>query len=262
MLRPHGSYAPSAFALCTLGATAFGLGVERDQILSIVAAPNVAFRALVAGGVVLCSLGLLFFSLELVNRFARSPLQRFIRQHGYFTVTARVHDLPTLAASYSAFFGTNVPTLARMESWVGRSRDAFQMVYRLKRSENKSQIDLVGSYKMLPLTSKAVDLVRDRKVTGTTLLPQHIAQHSKEVAGVYLGDVFATTRPARAAVLAFIHQACKPAVQKQLPVFARPLTTDGLRVMTNYGFVQVADGFSKPVIGELCELLTFPFLDH
>jgi hypothetical protein len=54
--------------------------------------------------------------------------------------------------------------------------------------------------------------------------------------------------------MAQLNAAVLPAVRGAVAVYARPLTKDGLRVMTKHGFVQVSDGKSAPVVGRVCKL--------
>jgi hypothetical protein len=54
--------------------------------------------------------------------------------------------------------------------------------------------------------------------------------------------------------MAQLNAAVWPAVRGAATVYARPLTKDGLRVMTKHGFVQVSDGRSVPQIGRACKL--------
>ena len=54
--------------------------------------------------------------------------------------------------------------------------------------------------------------------------------------------------------MAQLNAAVWPAVRSAVTVYARPLTKDGLRVMTKHGFVQVSDGRSAPQIGRSCKL--------
>jgi hypothetical protein len=49
--------------------------------------------------------------------------------------------------------------------------------------------------------------------------------------------------------MAQLNAAISPAVRSAVTLYARPLTKDGLRVMTKHRFVQVSDGRSAPQIG-------------
>lgn len=54
--------------------------------------------------------------------------------------------------------------------------------------------------------------------------------------------------------MAQLNAAISPVGRGAVTVYARPLTKDGLRVMTKHGFVQVSDSRSAPQIGRACKL--------
>jgi hypothetical protein len=136
------------------------------------------------------------------------------------------------------------------------SRRAFAMVYQIEDSSIEAESrSLVGSFKVLPVTEEAVRGLELKRLTGSSLRPEHIAKRQKDTAGFYVGDVFATTTFARGRIMAHIIIECEQAIRKGLPIYARPLTKDGKKTMKRRGFVRVDDGKSPPEIGEICRLV-------
>jgi hypothetical protein len=156
---------------------------------------------------------------------------------------------------YAKYFGSDVPSIDLMKSWIARCKTAFVLVSRVHQTSGLAmKQELVGSFKLLPLTLDAVRALDAGQMTGSMFKPEHVARNKKETIAVYVGDVAATSQFARAMVIAHLTVACTPAVGRGLPIYARPLTGDGLRVMTKHGFVQVSDGTSRPEIGRICKL--------
>jgi len=142
-----------------------------------------------------------------------------------------------------------------MRAWVQKYRKAFVMVYRVDDSSiKKKQQTLVGSFKVLLISKDAVRALEAGQVSGSTLKPEHIVSRQSDAAAYYVGDVAGHKGPARGFLLASLNAACEKAISKRLPIYARPLTNDGLRIMEQYGFVQAADGKSPPEIGKMCKL--------
>jgi len=171
-------------------------------------------------------------------------------------------DLMGLHDLYTEYFGNDVPSVELMRSWIARCKTALMLVHRLdQKSGLATNQRLIGSFKALPLTADAVRALEAGQVTGSTFKPEHIANNKKETKAIYVGDVVATSQVGRGMVLAHLNAACTPAVKGGLPIYARPLTRDGLRVMTKHGFVQVLDGVSRPEIGRICKLETGKVLE-
>ena len=149
----------------------------------------------------------------------------------------------------------DVPDIELMRTWVAKCGSAFTIVQRVVQDSGLPvRKELVGSFKLLPLTAKGVRAIDLGQATGSTFRTEHISGVRSRPAGYYVGDVVATTRFARGVVMAQLNAAVSPAVRGAVIVYARPLTKDGLRVMTNHGFVQVSDGRSAPQIGRACKL--------
>jgi hypothetical protein len=142
-----------------------------------------------------------------------------------------------------------------MREWVVRCSGVFTLVHKvLEQVDGPATMELVGSFKLLPLTNKGVRALELGQVTGSTFHIEHIATTHRRAAGFYVGDVVATARFARGVVIAQLNAAVVSAARGKVAVYARPLTPDGLRIMTKHGFLQVSDGTSPPQIGRICRL--------
>jgi hypothetical protein len=246
--------------LCTIGAAILGIALAKDPISKIITLPEKAYSLMLIAGVVLILSGLAVLLVSAVGSPAKSVIDKILFRRinsKYICVHATQADLPQLHDLYTEFFGADVPSVSLMRSWMQQHRKTFAMVYRVNDSsiKKKEQV-LVGSYKVLLITEEAVRELERGQLSGSTFMPKHIASRQKDAAAYYVGDVVATTQFARGVLLGYLNAACEQAIRKGFPIYARPLTSAGRRVMTGYGFVLAADGKTMPEIGRLCKLVT------
>jgi hypothetical protein len=166
-------------------------------------------------------------------------------------------DISQLHAFYTQFFHHEVPSPDLMASWIRKCPECFTLLYSINATSLiLTTQELVGSFKVLPLNSSAIKGLESEELSGTTLLPVHLESNPDRVKGYYVGDVAATSLSARGTVLNYLNFTCERALKSNLPIYGRPLTSDGLRVMTQYGFARVADGKSPPALEAMCVLKT------
>lgn len=248
----------AALALCTVGGVVFAIGASKEPVSKVVVLPDTAFLTLMVVGGALIAGGLIAFLFSLLIEQIGQVVERVTYgdvDSKYLCTHAGLGDLPGLHALYARYFGADVPDVQLMGEWVAKCASAFTIVQKVVEEGGLlTRQNLVGSFKLLPLTAKGVRAIELGQVTGSTFRSEHISSGRPRPAGYYVGDVVATTRFARGVVMAQLNAAVLPAVRGAVTVYARPLTKDGLRVMTKHGFVQVSDGRSAPVVGRVCKL--------
>jgi hypothetical protein len=236
-----------ASVLCTIGSGLFALTTF-----------GTAYRSLMWLGVLLFALGIaaaintvFVTGFELVLRSFRSKTIERKFERVYATMT----DVAPLRALYAKEFGSEVPSAKLMLEWITRYPHAFTLLYRCDAKPLFRRIyTLVGSFKLLPITSEGVREVEAGRATGSTLKSEHVAGEWADASALYIGDVVGTSLLGKGILLHYLNAACEEAFEKGLPLYARPLTPDGKRVMTGHAFVQIADGTSPPEIGKMCRL--------
>ena len=98
----------------------------------------------------------------------------------------------------SRYFGDDVPVIELMRTWVAKCGSAFTIVQRVVEDSGlPTRQELVGSFKLLPLTAKGVRAIELGQATGSTFRSEHISGGRSHPVGYYVGDVVATTRFAR-----------------------------------------------------------------
>ncbi|MDP9120744.1 MAG: hypothetical protein M3O15_05145 [Acidobacteriota bacterium] len=172
----------------------------------------------------------------------------------YICRFAAAADLPALHTFYTQFFHDITPPVDLMLRWIKRAPEALAMIYRLPVEERNERGDtLIGSFKMLPLQAGAIAGVEASRLTGSNLGPEHLASGPEEAAAYYVGDVAAQDWIAKGALLGYLLRAFER-VPAHLPIFARPYTCEGRRIMTGYGFMRVGELQGGPEIGQMCVL--------
>ena len=246
--------------LCAIGAAFL---VLREGLAKWYPHADRISNAFLATGILLSALGVLAFLVptliglgnpiregisNVVFRAAESPHVR---------VFAGAADLGALHDVYTHYFGDDVPSVELMRSWINRCESAFVLIYReTQKSDLSKGQELVGSYKVLPLTASGIEALKAGRASGATFKPEHISAANRRVSAYYIGDLFATDRTAKAVVLHELRASCMQFKNREITFYARPLTREGRHVMTRRGFVQVSDGSSKPEVGKLCSLQT------
>lgn len=248
------SFHDAAVSLATVGGAVLAVGLARDAINKIVELPDAAYTTCVILGLALPVLAAVSFATSFVVEQVALVIYGD-HDAKYLCRAAAVTDLPALHTLYSSYFGDDVPPIPLMTDWLTRCDTAFTLVHKISDREETREQKLVGSFKVLPLTAKGVRAIELGQVTGSTFKPDHIASRRSRPTAFYVGDVAATTRVARAVVLAHLNAAVFAAARGTVTVYARPLTRDGLRVMSKHGFVQVSDGRSMPAVGRICKLV-------
>jgi len=86
------------------------------------------------------------------------------------------------------------------------------------------------------LTKAAASLVAADNLKGTDLRAGHIAKSFGQPAAVYIGGLVADGIFAKAELLARVGERLNHFQEKGIPVYTRPVTDDGFRVVQKYDF--------------------------
>ena len=247
---------PFALGAFTVAGALLAIVALRSEMQATAGLPPWVWSGILAAGLAIAAVAVVAFVLLLFARPAKWIGQQFTVAIGdavHEFVPAKERDLPELQSFYSRFFGADVPELALMMQWQSRSKAIFWLVYEVRRQAAVESRKLVGSFKIVPVTKSGVQELDAETVSGSTFRPSHVAARRRDVAAYYVGDVAATDRAARAAVVAYLRSVLGADEFAGYALYARPLTPDGQRLMRTLGFVRVADG-REPVVPDICRL--------
>ena len=202
-------------------------------------------------GIVLLSI-VRFFSPRIQSWYSTRRESSIAAKHerGFHFTPMSVGDIPAGHLYLIERFDVDTPTQKAMKEWLMAYPDAF--IVMKKRATVDAVIE--GIFKLLPLTKAAVTQLLKGKLSGTTFEKKHIATSSRTTAGYYVGDVACSpSQRAGAAILERVAATWAPMLKSGIPVYARPLTRAGKRVMKNEGFVQASND-APPELRQLCVL--------
>lgn len=154
--------------------------------------------------------------------------------------------------SFLRDFLNEVPSERLVRDWHKRNPRLFWLVYEISHASIwKEEKRLVGVFKVVPLTTAAIDKLSREVVGGTTFLTDDIAESFESAAGLYIGDLVATKLRARGITLAYLEEKTRTARDSGVPLFARPLTPTGLRLCRLHGFFPVSPLDQETEIGRI-----------
>jgi len=218
------------------------------------------FVAIVATsvGIALCGVVQLKGILLPVWRWALESVTGRI-EAPHFRKYAGVEDIPTLQYMYEKEFKDDAPSLELMNSWFSKCSKVFVMVYRKLPHPNAGEsIQLIGSFKFVPLSRSGVHSLEFKLVTGSTFRADDICTKPERAAAYYIGDVVSTGMIAGGHVLEEIIKESERYSKRRVTFYARPLTKRGLNVMQRRGFCRVGDQSRVFMLGDLCKISTTP----
>lgn len=175
-----------------------------------------------------------------------------------FTNFALMSDLPILYAEFVREFGKDVPSVRKMEGWLKKCPTSFVMMYCQEETKLGMVQKFVGSYKFLPLTAVGVSDLLAGDTSGSEFRDEHISGSNQKPEAYYIGDLFAIGDFARGAILFHLDGKCGEVVENGIPVYARPFTKRGKKVMMKRGFRQVSNNSRDLEIRALCRLTRQP----
>jgi hypothetical protein len=152
---------------------------------------------------------------------------------------AKATELQWLRDYSTSFFGETVTSLDLMRRWREKYSKVFTVLEEVSRSEGATHSTIHGYHCIVPLTIEAAALVGKEQIYGTSILQEHVSPTIKDAAAVYIGGVAAKGRRARAAILADLYARIDDLNDRRIPIYTRPVTEDGLRLVGDYPFVPV-----------------------
>lgn len=214
---------------------------------------GVSAHALFCAGVatLVCGVALILFAL--VPRSLRGRL-RFRRSHSSLihAQVAGAADLPELAELYLRQFGEDAPSLAQMRSWHSCNSSIFRIIVEIDAVSGARRI--VASCKLVPLKNAVLPLLELGHFTGIALTKEHIVRFKGSACAWYVGDLVSTSRVSAVAVMREMVDFFSKHLRedKPLPIYARPLTKDGLKYLQDFHFEPIAEDDME--LGVMCRL--------
>lgn len=145
---------------------------------------------------------------------------------------------------YVQEFGSQAPSLDKMVRWSSRNRKIFHAKFEADPITNRTVI--TASYKLVPVKKEAVRLLKAELLSGTSFEEDQIVKCGGRPAAWYVGDLVGTSEASKRAIMRDLAMNLAEDVRDDTPVFARPLSAEGLHLVQRFRL--------KPVAGQDGEL--------
>jgi hypothetical protein len=237
--------------ILTVGGVLISMSLVRQDVEKLL---HLSERCYIASLVV----GLAMVSVALVGIVALMVLRLLSRMTRPYTwcecVLPSQRDLQAVHDFMTRWFGNETPSITRMRDWHRRNKTVFTAIYMKELAHGAVAKTLVGVFKVLPLAQDAVALIESEQVTGANLTAEHLVKFGERAAGLYIGDVAAMNRRAKGEVVRRLRLIVQQYAANKVPIYTRPLTSDGVRLVRKYLFVPVLRGIASGTPGRIHKL--------
>lgn len=250
--RPRGVL----LGLLVVAGMLFAVPLARNELAHVITLPDALYVGFGFTGAALGLVGLIGIALLL------APFAVVAARGGpstWFECRPVSHsNVKAVHALLKGVFADETPSISRMLEWQRRNRGTLTALYEKQLERDVATKTLVGVFKILPLTADGEKLVAKEQRTGTTLSPRDIATDAEQTTAFYIGDVLAVTSRAKGEVLRQLKQVLGPEHTRGMPVYTRPLSRDGARLVRTYGFLPVAQAVTAGEAGRIHKLSGSP----
>lgn len=208
--------------------------------------PSLTSEKIALIGVVITVLGLILLLVWAVTAF-KTPVttmadsvHKFLFKNWLYTqIQTTVDDLPALFSDFKKVFGEDIAPIEEMTKWLNRN-DTF--AWRVMRSSDDGKRENVGFFELIPITGSAVKKIEAGQLDGRTLTTNHIVARRSKAPAYYVGSIAAVNQTKRfkfSTMFVFLEHLRQKSTKSAITLYARPVTTDGLRLVKDYKFKQL-----------------------
>jgi hypothetical protein len=168
-------------------------------------------------------------------------LERFRRTGGYECRAVELPELEKLRAFVSEAFETDeITPLDTMRRLYEKNREILHVLVRTSPNSAENGNNICGYFCVFPLTRAASKLVQAEALTGDKIGPDQIVRTRSRASAFYIGGIAASGgRYPSARVIAYLEARLSKAVSRAIPIYTRPVTKEGLRLMKRHSFQPV-----------------------
>lgn len=167
---------------------------------------------------------------------AESAREIFVKNWVYAHICASADDLPELFSDFKKVFGNDIAPIDEMKTWWSRNDN---IAWRIIRSTTGGKREDVGFFELIPLTGPAVKKIEAGQLDGRTMTVNYIASRGKKTSAYYVGSI-AAVKPSKifrfSTMFVFLEHLRHRSTRSEIVLYARPVTSDGLRLVRDYKF--------------------------
>jgi hypothetical protein len=207
----------------------FGITVPAWVVPGAIALGTVGLVVIIAISVRTASVVAVASSTTILTR-VRRPIR-------YECSVARSFELAKISKFCEAHFGLDTAALWRLERWHQKNDQLFRVIYRVAAD---AELEMVGCFRIIPLTAPAIKAVKKGQITGgKTIDTRDICRPSNKPTAIYIGGLVSLEGTTPRGV---VFKKFKEAVEFELSrgvsvIYTRAATSAGMRLIKKYGFV-------------------------
>lgn len=151
---------------------------------------------------------------------------------------ARPDDAQVVSTYATKIFGPTVSGEADIEASIRHDPTTFHLVHKVVTTGLDRRERLIGYFCVLRLSSESTESLVRGALLGSQIEVRHLVAPATPASSIYVGAVAADGPRARAAVLGELKAFLAQTIMEQpLPIYARPVSAEGLRVVQDNGFI-------------------------
>lgn len=201
-------------------------------------------------GALITTVGVLMWGAYELRAYVNNKL---ISGTNYYVRSIKKEEIPILDELAKSYFGDNRASIEILREWFKKYPRSLSVVEKIKKNGPKMTITIVGGICILPINNKACELIEKGLLNGINILPDHLENNTRSASGAYVAAIFANGLVARFVVLGYTIAVLEKYFQHGKNIYARPMTTDGLRLCRDNGFLSVNSNIKDIEIDVMCK---------
>lgn len=219
------------------------MATVESQINSVIKLPELAYTGLAVTGA--------FFLLSAPALLLLERLLHLPRNTNYICSAVERRRIDELHKFAARVIPAELLSDATLKVWQDRQPGCHQFVYRVRRSRSRlrESYTVVGFFTVVRITHEAATELEQPRLMNFRIRPDHLVRDRRRTGGIFIAAVGATNSPrGRGETIAQLKGFVAAMRRRHEPLYARPVTKDGLRLALKNDFVKIT---SEGELGEL-----------
>jgi hypothetical protein len=242
-LKPKAQGFGLGAGLITVGSALLAIAPFRSDVGKVVPVSQRIYGIALASGIALCVIGVLIIAWALAQYVTRmSHYAQLIDDYIKTRITdpkldrsaALEDDLDAVFEFSRQEFQEEIDddVKLRMRSWHKKNPEHLWIIYREGRV-------IVGYFALLPLNKKAARRVDRGELYGASISEDDMVGVATKPSAIYIGGIAAKSKKAKAFAVGVLLERLNKMLVGGVPLYTRPVTKDGHRLVDKYGFLPV-----------------------
>ncbi|HWM93878.1 MAG TPA: hypothetical protein VN493_24175 [Thermoanaerobaculia bacterium] len=238
--------------LITVGGTLLAIVPLKKEIQDhLFEIPENVYNILLATGIAFCTLGVLAVIVAVVHQMTgntrlleqvKAYIDWIVSNPHFERSSATENDFDRLFDFSREEFGEEVDQEVRekMLQWHHKNPEYLWILHRVRtRDGAEVRRHLVGYFSIFPLNKAAARRVDRGELYGASISEEDMVSLEARPAGIYIGGIAARGKVAQQFAMGVLMERLDKLLSKGVPLYTRPVSDDGKRLVRKYGFAPV-----------------------